>query len=64
MVEAQHERETSSKCKDSLQLYGGEPVEEEEEEEDIMAAMCHSGECFDVIQPNGLDEAYYKELNQ
>ena len=50
--------DTSPKCKDSPHLFGGEP------EEDKIAAMCLSGETNSVVQPNGVDEAYYKQLNQ
>ena len=29
-----------------------------------MRVMCHSGKTYGAIQPNGVDEAYYKQLNQ
>ena len=48
--------ETSPKCKHSHYLYSCEPDEEE-----VMAVMCYNGETYNGIQPNGIEEANYKQ---
>ena len=57
-------KQTSPRHKDSTQLYGGDPEKDEEYEEEAMAAMCHSGETYSVIQSNRVDEACSQQLNR
>ena len=58
VAKAQPREETFPRYKDSPQLYGCD------QEEEVMAAMCHNGETYDVIQPNRVDEACSQQLNQ
>ena len=44
-------------------MYGSEQYKEDEEEV-VMVTMYHSGETLSAIQPNRVDEVYYKQLNQ
>ena len=63
VAKTQPREQTSSRHKDSPQLYGGDPKEDEEEEE-VIAAMCHSDETYSVKQPNRVDEACSQQSNQ